>query len=254
MQEQALQHVSDRLVELAELRPRQRVLDIGTGIGEPAITASRRVGPAGYVLATDQSPQMLAIARERAGILQLANLDFQEFDAEAIAFPDSSFDAILSRFSLMFLPDVADVLTRIRLMLMPGGKFAAAVWDVAARVPMFSFALDLARNVFRLPPPPAGMPSIFGLAEGILEQAMNQAGFVKVHAEPLRCVLELPSAEAFKQLLRDVNVPLVNILNMQPEEGQAEYWRVFTVALQKYVTADGSIHMPGTAICVAGQR
>src|SRR5216683_8419490 len=83
--EQAAQHVSDRLVELAGVKPGARVLDIATGNGEPAVTAARKVGAAGRVIATDQSAGMLAIARERAAALGLTNIDFHESDAESLA-------------------------------------------------------------------------------------------------------------------------------------------------------------------------
>lgn len=62
--EKGVQTLSDKLVELAEIKPGQRVLDIATGIGEPAVTAARIVGDKGLVVATDLSPEMLAIGRE----------------------------------------------------------------------------------------------------------------------------------------------------------------------------------------------
>jgi ubiquinone/menaquinone biosynthesis C-methylase UbiE len=61
--ERGAQKVSDKLVQLAEIKPGDRVLDIATGIGEPAVTAARKVMPNGKVVATDISPQMLAIAK-----------------------------------------------------------------------------------------------------------------------------------------------------------------------------------------------
>src|SRR5216683_7299029 len=93
--EQAAQHVSDRLVELAGVKPGDRVLDIATGNGEPAVTAARRTGAAGRVLATDQSSGMLAIARERAAALGVTNLEFQETDAESLAVSERDFDAVV---------------------------------------------------------------------------------------------------------------------------------------------------------------
>jgi 2-polyprenyl-3-methyl-5-hydroxy-6-metoxy-1,4-benzoquinol methylase len=83
-QERALQHISDRLVDMAGIRPGYRILDIGTGIGEPAITVGRRIGPAGHIVAIDQSPQMLAVAKRRAAALGMKNLEFLEMDAEAL--------------------------------------------------------------------------------------------------------------------------------------------------------------------------
>ncbi len=64
--ERGAQHLSDRMVEVAGVQPGHRALDIATGIGEPAVTVARRVGPSGHVVATDNSPGMLDIARERA--------------------------------------------------------------------------------------------------------------------------------------------------------------------------------------------
>ena len=252
-QEQAAQPVSDRLVELAEIRPGHRVLDAGTGIGEPALTAAQRVGAAGHVVATDHAPQMLAIAQERAIALGVQNVEFWEQDTEALDFPDRSFDAILCRFSLMFLPGLATALARIWRMLRPHGKFAAAVWDIAPKVPFASLASGLAQTLFQLPPPPPGTPSPFGLAEGKLEAALTQAGFTDVHAEIVPVVFAFQSAEAFTQYLQDVN-PLLAMLANQPTERQAEYWQRLVGAVQQYVTAEGSIRIPNTAICGVGQR
>ncbi|HSR56864.1 MAG TPA: class I SAM-dependent methyltransferase, partial [Candidatus Binataceae bacterium] len=72
--EKAAQCVSDRLVALAHVKPGDRVLDIATGTGEPAITAARTVGASGHVLGVDHSPGMVAAARRRAATLALNNV------------------------------------------------------------------------------------------------------------------------------------------------------------------------------------
>jgi len=94
----AAQHVNARLVELAQVDAGDQVLDIATGLGEPAFTVARRVGPAGRVVATDVSPQMLALAREGASMLGLQNIEFHEMDAEEPALPKHTFQAILCRW------------------------------------------------------------------------------------------------------------------------------------------------------------
>ncbi|HXW85254.1 MAG TPA: methyltransferase domain-containing protein, partial [Candidatus Binataceae bacterium] len=104
--ERAAQVVSDRLVALAQLKPGERVLDLATGSGEPAVTVARCVGPTGRVVAVDQSPGMLAVARERVAALGLGNLEFVESDAESLALPPATFDAIVCRWGFMFLPDL----------------------------------------------------------------------------------------------------------------------------------------------------
>ena len=104
--EQDAQKVNERLIELAEIKQGDKVLDIATGIGEPAITAARKVGIKGHVLATDISPQMLKIAKERAASFGLQNIvEFKEIDAERIDIDLepllqqlSSFNAVLCRW------------------------------------------------------------------------------------------------------------------------------------------------------------
>ena len=125
--ERGAQKVSDKIVELAEIKPGDKVLDIATGIGEPAVTAARRVKPNGKVLAIDISPQMLLIAKTRAKLLGLDGvMEFRENDGESIDFPDSTakFDAILSRWGLMFFPNLSATLVKIREMLVTNGRLS----------------------------------------------------------------------------------------------------------------------------------
>jgi protein-L-isoaspartate O-methyltransferase len=76
--ERGAQPLSDRMMELAHVAPGHKVLDVATGIGEPAMTAARKAGPSGSVVAIDQAPQMLEVARER---MQAAGIGTAEFVA-----------------------------------------------------------------------------------------------------------------------------------------------------------------------------
>src|SRR5260221_3772675 len=106
---QGLQPISDRMMELAEIRPGQQVLDVATGLGEPAVTAARIVGPAGGVVAIDMASQMLDIARMRVAELGVHNIDFREMDAEVIYLPEQSLDIILCRLRLLDLAQLSTV-------------------------------------------------------------------------------------------------------------------------------------------------
>jgi ubiquinone/menaquinone biosynthesis C-methylase UbiE len=139
--EQSAQVVSDKLVDLAQIRQGHKVLDIGTGIGEPAVTAARRVGPTGKIVAIDISPQMLAIAKERAKDNGLDKIiEFREADAESFSLLSSNFDAIISRWGLMFLPNLSSALASMRQALVPNGRIAAAVWSTPQKVPWIGLA------------------------------------------------------------------------------------------------------------------
>jgi SAM-dependent methyltransferase len=79
--------VSERLVEMAGIKPGDRVLDVAAGAGEPALTAARVAGPHGQVIATDISPEMLGHGRERAAGAGIDNIEFVETDASSLDFP-----------------------------------------------------------------------------------------------------------------------------------------------------------------------
>lgn len=106
--------ISERLVELAEVKPGSRVIDMAAGYGEPTLSAAKVAGPDGKVVATDISAEMLAYGRERAEAAGLENIEFVEADASALDFPEDSFDAALSRFGIIFEPDGEGAAARVR--------------------------------------------------------------------------------------------------------------------------------------------
>ena len=108
------QPVSDRLMELANIGEGQMILDVATGIGEPAVTAAKRVGPTGKVIATDHSDGMLQIARDRAADGGLTNLEFRQVDGGSLDFEQATFDAVTCRWGLMFMPDLDAALKRAK--------------------------------------------------------------------------------------------------------------------------------------------
>jgi ubiquinone/menaquinone biosynthesis C-methylase UbiE len=253
--ENGAQCVSERMIELAEVEPGQRVLDIATGIGEPALLAASRVGPAGRVVATDLSPQMLEIARERATALGLANVEFMEADAGRLDFPDGSFDAILCRWGVTSLPNPPDTLVAIRRMLVTNGAFATAVWETGSKGrPLASLATAVAREMFDLPPPPPEAPSTPGSARNALEQQMISAGYKDVRAEEMALTLEFPSTDACTQYLMDVSPELAALFSDRSSGQQTDYRQRLAEKLGRYVMVDGGVRIPNVTICAVGRR
>jgi ubiquinone/menaquinone biosynthesis C-methylase UbiE len=253
--ENGAQHVSRRMVELAEIETGQRVLDIATGIGEPALLAASRVGPAGRVVATDLSSRMLDIARERAVALGLTNVQFMEADAARLDFPDGSFDAILCRWGVTSLPNPLDTLVAIRRMLAPNGSFCTAVWDAGPRGrPLASLAAAVAREMFELPSPRPEAPSLPGSAGDALEKEMIQAGFTDVRTEEMTLTLEFPSTEDCTQYLMDVSPELAALFSDSSSGQRADYRQRLAENLGQFVMVDGSVRIQNVTICAAGRR
>lgn len=125
--EQLLHPLAGHVVARAELRPSDRVLDVGTGTGVVALAAARRLD-AGSVCGIDLSDGMLAVAKAKAQRLGLeSRTEFRQMDAENLDLADQSFDAVLSLFALMHFPDAARALEEMRRVLRPGGRLVAAV-------------------------------------------------------------------------------------------------------------------------------
>ena len=150
--------ISERLVELAGVEPGSRVLDVAAGYGEPSLTAARRVGPEGKVVATDISAEMIAFGRERAGGAGIENIEFVESDAAHLDFPEASFDAALSRWGIIFEPDGEAAAARVRSFLAPGARMAISSWGPPERVPFLAIPMGTAMQHLGVAPPPPGTP------------------------------------------------------------------------------------------------
>jgi ubiquinone/menaquinone biosynthesis C-methylase UbiE len=248
------QAVSRTLVDRAGIGPGDSVLDVGTGYGEPALTAARAVAPRGRVVATDIAADFLDFGRERAAEAGLDNVEFLESDAEALAFDEETFDAVVSRQGLQFLPDVAGTLKRFHSFLKRDGRLAAAVWGPPATV-QFALPIGIIFKELELPPPPPGRPGIFALADaGALARLVAGAGYQDVETGTVTAVYETASPEDFTQWARDVAPPIVKLLSGQPPEVQERVWRKVTEAWVPLITAEGRVRTENQAIWVAATK
>jgi enediyne biosynthesis protein CalE5 len=250
-----LQPISERMLELADIQPGSRVLDVATGGGEPAVTAAHRVGPSGHVVATDLAPQMVALGRERAAELGLHNIDFHEMDAEAPDLPEQSFDVILSRFGLMFLPNLQVALQRLHELLIPGGRLVAAVWGPPHKVPFARWPMEVAMRVLQLPAPPPQMPGPFSLADSHrLEQLLTEAGFTAVQTEPMLVTLEWASVDDYLRFQQAILTGFNALLAKYPAEQQAEVWRAIADIAKHSTMPDGRCRTENEVILDVGRR
>lgn len=249
--EAGAQDVSDRMVALAEIGPGARVLDIATGLGEPAVTAARRAGPTGQVLGIDLSADMLAFARTRAEKAGLRNLEFRQMDANALELPKAAYDAVLSRWGLMFVPDLTGALEAIRRCLVPGGPFVAAVWGPAETAPAVGLGDRVVRAALGLPPPNTGPMSPFALSDtDAFAAAVAAAGFRSVTGEWIDVVYVFDDPATFTRFRRDRSGPLLkDMAQFSPCRREAA-WAKVTAAARAYAGPDGRVRMRNRAWCL----
>ncbi|HZA47557.1 MAG TPA: methyltransferase domain-containing protein [Nitrososphaera sp.] len=253
--EEGYQKLSDKLVELAGVRPGSKVLDVATGIGEPAVTAARRVEPNGKLLATDISPEMLEIGRERAEKLGLQHIiEFRESDAESLKLPDKSFDAVLCRMGLMFLPNLSLALRLFHNALVPNGKIAAAVMPSLNKVPIVNLAFLAVLKKLNLPQPSHDTPP-FHLSDPLaLQNALIKAGFQDVKTENMVVTLRVDSPDSFTNYHKAVSAPIHALLAGQTAEKQNETWQAVTEAARSHTNSKGEVVLDNEVICCVGTR
>jgi arsenite methyltransferase len=119
---------------LGRLEPGEHVLDVGCGAGTDSLVAAQMVGSTGHVIGIDMTPEMLAKARRAADDMGLANVAFVEAEAEALPFPDESFDVVVSNGVIDLIPDKDAVFSEIGRVLKPGGRIQIA--DVSIQRPV----------------------------------------------------------------------------------------------------------------------
>ncbi|QFG22950.1 class I SAM-dependent methyltransferase [Actinomadura sp. WMMB 499] len=247
--------VTRRLLELGGVRPGHTVLDVATGLGEPALSAARAVGASGRVLGVDISPRMLEAARRRAA--GLGNVEFAVADAESLDLAPGSFDVVLSRWGLMFAVEHAGLFRSLARLLRPGGVLAAAVWGAPARVPMMALGHAVVRERLRLPPPPPGTPGPFSMAEpGPLAAQVRRAGFVEVSVTEHEVPFRVATPDGYAEFARAVMPPGV-LRAVRETFGSADdpgTWAAVAAAAERHRSGDGALLLPSTALLLRAVR
>ena len=234
---------TEAMLDMAAVGPGSRVLDVAAGAGEQTLTAARRAGARGHVLATDISPAILRYARDAAQRAGLANVETLELDGERHdSLPAASFDAAISRVGLIYFPNQQRALAGIRGALKAGGRIAAVVYSTPEKNPFFSVPVGIIRRRAQLPPPLPGQPGPFSLgAEGVLAKALQQAGFRDVEVRRIDSPVRLASAADCVRFERESFGALHQMMAAMSEEERAATWEEIETALRKFEAKDGFI-------------
>ena len=210
----------------------ERVLDVACGSGNVALAAARRHAD---VVGIDYVPSLLERARERAAAERLA-IEFRAADAEALPFPDASFDVVLSAFGVMFAPDQERAAGELLRVCRPGGLVGLANWTPT------SAAADLFRASARVAPPPPGRrsPVEWGTAERLRELLAERVRSIRLRDHVWH--LRVASADAFVDFYRTRFGPIVRTFAQLDEAAAQEYEAALReIALRHNRATDGTV-------------
>jgi len=241
------------LVDHAEVRAGHTVLDLASGVGQPAIEAARR---GARVIATDVAADMLAGCGRRAtasGVtLELREIDMHDLRGVA----DSSVDAVTLGFALMFSPDPVKVMREVHRVLKPGSAFAVAVWDEPAKNPYFTTMFGALAQFVSMPPPNPDAPGPFRLSQpGALERVIRTAGFTEVSVEPVPSPLVFDSADQHFEVAVDMAAPVKRAVASMTADRLAEFRAALTTALAPFRTGTGErLSVLTTPLCASGRK
>ena len=252
--EEWLGPATEIMLDLARIRPGNRVLDVAAGAGGQTIPVAKRVGPTGYVLATDISPNILDYAAQVARRAGLTNVDTRAMDGENLEVADESFDAVISRVGLIYFPDQQKALKSMRRALKPGGRVAAIVYSTAENNKFFSLPVSIIRRRAQLPPPLPGQPGPFSLGNpGVLQVALEQAGFQDVQIRTVPAPLRTTSASECVRFERESFGALHQMLSGLGDAETNAAWAEIEQELNKF-SYNGSFAGPCEMVVGVGVK
>jgi ubiquinone/menaquinone biosynthesis C-methylase UbiE len=188
--------VGEALLEALDARPGDKVLDIASGTGEPALTLARRQ-PHVRITGIDAADGMVRVAQKKVALEGLSNIAFTTMPVERLAYGDDAFDKLLCRFGVMLFQDPLRGCREMHRVLKRGGRFALAVWSTPETMTTMQWAMQVFKD--RIPeeyqPPLAKVTSLGH--PGILEQLLNDAGFTECRITPRRFDYQYASFEEY---------------------------------------------------------
>lgn len=241
--------VSVTMVDALALQPGQRVLELAAGPGDTGFMAAELVSPGGTLISSDGAEAMVAVARERAEVAGITNVEFRQLELEWIDLEAASVDAVLCRWGIMLIVDPEAAAREIRRVLRPSGRAAFAVWDRAERNPWATIPGHAMVQLGHAQPPDATAPGMFTLGDdGALQGLLESAGFTGVTIRPVAVERHYEELDRYIEETVDMSPTFSTTFKELSAEDQDQVLARVTTGAQPFVAADGSLMLPGSSL------
>ena len=224
------------MLDKGNIKQGSRVLDVAAGAGEQSMTAAKRVGQTGSVLATDLSPEILKFAESSAKLLGISNFNTKVIDGESLEeLNEAPFDAVISRVGLIYFPDQQKALKGMRSRLKENGKISVMVYSTGDKNGFFSVPVSIIRRRANLPAPLPGQPGPFSLGNpDVLKKTLEDAGFRDVEVQAIKAPLRVESVMECIQFEQESFGALHQMLSSLSPAEQDETWNEIEDVLAQY--------------------
>ncbi len=226
---------AEQVFKLVDLQPGERVLDVGTGAGSPALEAAPFVGPTGRIVGIDSAASMIESARRRAEELGIGNAEFFEQEGEHLDFPDESFDAIISRYAYPHFTNASAAFKESYRVLRKGGRLGASMHGAVELNP-YICAPIMVMSKYHLNPSPLTARGPFALhTPALLEAELKKAGFSDVRAIAFDTLIVVDDFTYYWETQKQGGASIRRALDAVPEEKRAEAEKAALASMERYV-------------------
>jgi ubiquinone/menaquinone biosynthesis C-methylase UbiE len=250
-----LHKATQAMLGMAGIKSGSHVLDVAAGAGDQTLDIADRVGPQGYVLATDLAPEILQFVARQAAAMGHRNVDIRVSDRQKLQIEDSTFDAVVCRLGLMLFADPLQGLREMARVLKPGGGVCTMVFGNPQANPCVTTPMSTALRHAGLPMGdpfrPGGLLSLG--KPGLIDRLFEEAGFHEIATTRIAAPFNLPAVGDYIKFIRTSAGPIVQILKSLDAAKAEAAWADMEQALSRY-QRPGGWEGPNELLLTAARR
>ncbi|HEX9364071.1 MAG TPA: class I SAM-dependent methyltransferase [Candidatus Dormibacteraeota bacterium] len=249
--EEIARPVTERMLERLAPERGEAILELAAGSGVVGFAAAGLVGPGGRVIISDFSEGMVEAARRHAHELGLENVECRVMDAEAIDLHDEAFDGVLCRWGYMLMADPSAAFAETRRVLRRGGRLSCAVFTGPEQNPWAALPSRVLQERGHMPPPEAGAPGIFALADRErLPQLLAGAGFSEPQIDDVAFTWPFRDIDDYWEFLNSAAGGIAIVLGRLHEDELRQIREQIAERVASFAGA-GGIELPAISLVVS---